>query len=392
MQKIGNVKTQVQEETTAKNKARVRPPKARHWCITTFETKNFKKWKELDLADLQIRYLVYQLEAANTGRIHVQGYIETYNPVRLTQLKKLLQDNGLHAEQRRGNRQQARDYCMKDGSEWFQARYPEWDSHGHRIPGTDHVELGEFHTTQGHRTDLDQLVDVLNAGATESEVFEACPSQYLKYSTGIRRARLLLQASRRNQYIPNLQVHVLYGDSRAGKTRAVFDRHGPENVYIPTYSESANKFWFDGYDGQKVLLINEFYGQARTSIMQQILDHYRIQVETKGGSTVSDWDTIYITSNCHPKEWYSQWCNIPVKVEESFINRITTITHMKAKKTIARPSWSNVPSIKSIRRKQSGATSITPATSVPRTPIYKNSLALFTSNRTNLNNDKDNAR
>lgn len=314
------------------------PPKFRNFCITTFETKMFKLWKELDLQDLRIRYFCYQLETTCAGLVHLQAYIELYDQIRLTQLKSRLGDHTLHAEPRKGTRAQARDYCLKDGSSWFSVNYPEWESHGHRIPGTDSVELGTFRSRQGHRTDLDQVADAISDGKTELEIFEDCPSQYLKFSTGIRRARALKMQSRVNRYIPNLKVHVLYGDSRSGKNRHVFDAHGPENVYVPTWSESANKFWFDGYDGQKVLMINEFYGQVRTNIMQELLDHYRIQVEKKGCTTVSNWDTIYITSNCHPREWYSHWANVPEKVKQSFIERITTIT-FKPSRSPSRKTW-----------------------------------------------------
>lgn len=326
-------------------KPRQRAPKYRHWTFTSHNTRNFKLWKSLDLQDLQIRYMVYQLETCpSTGKIHVQGYVEFYQQLRMTQVKVKLGDNALWLDNRKGTRQQARDYCLKDGTPYFDTHYPHWETHGERLPGTDSVELGIFRSKQGHRTDLDQVSDLIKEEASEIEIFENCPSQYLKYSTGIRRARGLMQNARINTYIPNLSVHVIYGDSRAGKTRAVYDRHGPHNVYIPTYSESANKFWFDGYDGQKVLLINEFYGQARTSVMQQLLDHYRIRCETKGGTCVSAWDTIYITSNVHPREWYKGWESIPQKVEESFINRITTIKHLTRPASVGRQkTWEDIP-------------------------------------------------
>lgn len=345
-------------------KKRIRLGKFRNYCITTFKTKNYKKWKNLDLADLKIRYFVYQLETTSKGRIHIQAYIETYDQLRISQLKARLGDRTLHAEPREGTREAARDYCLKDDSPYFSSTYPDWSDHEPRIPGTETVELGTFKTRQGQRTDLSQVADMIDAGKTELEIFEDCPSQYLKYSTGIRRARALKMQAQCNKYIPNLKVHVLWGDSRAGKTRYVFDTEGAENCYIPKYSESAGKFWFDGYDGQKVLLINEFYGQARTNVMQELLDHYRIQVEIKGSTTISNWDTIYITSNCHPDEWYSSWETIPEKVQLSFIRRISTITEMKepAQKKL-KQTWAQIPSLRSCED-----SSITLTTSEARGP------------------------
>lgn len=342
--------------------SRKRAPRYRHHVITTFNTKVYKLWKKLDIADKQIRYISYQLEMTAAGRLHVQAYVEFYDAVRLTQCKERLGDNSLHSEQRKGPRTAAKDYTQKDGSAYFQVNYPEWSTHGGRVIGTDVVQMGTFRTKQGQRTDLAQVEDLIKDGASELDIFETCAPQYLKYANNIRKARGLMARKRCNQWMP-IDVHVVWGDTRSGKTRSVYDRHGPDNVYIPTYSESANKFWFDGYDGQKVLLINEFYGQCRTSIMQELLDNYRIQVETKGGTTVSNWDTIYITSNCHPKEWYSHWASVPQKVEDSFIERIKTITHLLRSKSSSRKTWEDIPELG-----QSGGPSITPRTSVPRTP------------------------
>lgn len=359
----------IAKKVAPKKSRKPQPPKSRHFCITTFETKNYNYWKYLDLDDLKIRYFVYQLERASTGKVHVQGYIEFYDQVRLSQVKSRLDDQGLHAESRKGSRVQARDYCMKDGGAWYDSHYPEWETHGSRIEGSECIELGTFKSTQGHRTDLDQMTEKINSGATEYEIFKSCPSQYLKYSTGCRRARALIQSKMVNQYIPNLKVHVIYGDTRSGKTREVLERCGYENVFVPIYSESASKFWFDGYDGQKVLLINEFYGQARTSMMQQLLDHYRMRIESKGNMVISNWDTIYITSNCHPKDWYSGWANIPVEVMDSFVERISTITHKKRPKRLMKKIWDDIPSFgkkKQLRMKKRGS-SITPATSEPQT-------------------------
>lgn len=324
-------------------KARTQPAKYRHHVITTHKTKMFKLWQTLDLDDLQIRSATFQLEPTKKGGVHVQAYFEFYVKLRITQVKQRLQDNTLHSEQRKGTRHQARDYCLKDDSPFFAVNYPEWADHGHRIPGTEPVQLGTFRCKQGHRTDLDQVTDAIKDGKSEAEIFEACPSQYIKYSTGIRRARNLKGRSRLNKYHP-ITVHVLWGDTRSNKTRTVLDKYGPQNVYTPIYSASAQKFWFNDYDGQKILLINEFYGQARTAIMQQLLDHYRMSVESKGDTVISNWDKIYITSNIHPKDWYNSWANIPDKVQESFIERISTIKFMKSRKKIKK-TWDDIPEV-----------------------------------------------
>lgn len=154
---------------------------ARHWCITTYITKNFRSWKLLDLRDAGIRNLTYQLEQCpKTQKLHVQAYVEFYNQLRLAGVKSRLQDQTLHAEKKRGTRKQAREYCMKDDT---------------RVIGTDYVCLGLFKTIQGDRSDITQLKDFIETGVTEADVAEAFPVAYLRMSTGIRR---LINVRRRN--------------------------------------------------------------------------------------------------------------------------------------------------------------------------------------------------
>lgn len=107
--------------------------KAYHWCFTIFlegkETKDGWEYntqevnqKILYLLGLtewhnQVRYICFQVEKCpDTGRLHLQGYIELYRQFRLKGLKELLDCHDAHCEPRRGTRQEAMEYCKKDDS------------------------------------------------------------------------------------------------------------------------------------------------------------------------------------------------------------------------------------------------------------------------------------
>lgn len=81
---------------------------ARHWCFTSFS----------DSAplydDQRMYYLCYQHEICpNTGRIHLQGYVQFRSPVRMNAVKELLLDDAVHVEKSRGTPDEAREYCRK---------------------------------------------------------------------------------------------------------------------------------------------------------------------------------------------------------------------------------------------------------------------------------------
>ena len=63
------------------------------------------------------------------------------------------------------------------------------------------------------------------------------------------------------------------------------------------------KFW-DGYQGQRVVVIDEFRGDISISNLLRWFDRYPVLVEIKGSSTVLMAETIYVTSNLDPREWY----------------------------------------------------------------------------------------
>jgi len=56
--------------------------------------------------------------------------------------------------------------------------------------------------------------------------------------------------------------------------------------------------------GQKHVIIDEFRGGIDIGHMLRWLDRYPVIVEVKGSSTVLKAETIWITSNIHPKDWY----------------------------------------------------------------------------------------
>lgn len=60
------------------------------------------------------RFVVWQREKGAEGTEHLQGYIELHAPIRLSAMVEWLR--GAHFEPRRGTRDQARDYCMKEDS------------------------------------------------------------------------------------------------------------------------------------------------------------------------------------------------------------------------------------------------------------------------------------
>lgn len=94
---------------------------------------------------------------------------------------------------------------------------------------------------------------------------------------------------------------VLWGPTRTGKSRTAWSEAG-----LDAYPKDPNtKFW-DGYRGQKHVVVDEFRGVLAISHLLRWLDRYPVLVDVKFSSTVFKAEKIWMTSNLHPRDWYPE--------------------------------------------------------------------------------------
>lgn len=87
-----------------------------------------------------------------------------------------------------------------------------------------------------------------------------------------------------------------YGDTGTGKSRHVREKY--PDAYI-----KGNNIWWDGYDGQEVVIIEEMAPKQISAHHIKIwADHYPFSAEVKGGTMKLRPKKIVITSNYHPSE------------------------------------------------------------------------------------------
>lgn len=254
-----------------------------------------RSWMDCSKLD----YLVCQVERApETGHIHVQGYCQFSGNMRLSALKKINKE--AHWEIRRGNHKQAKDYCMKEES---------------RVAGP--WELGtETVSEQGKRNDLKNIYEQVKAKKTNSEMLESTEGAAAKFSKHIQFMRFTLMEQESDRQLQGVKVITLYGPTGKGKTySAVNFIAGCKDYYIceaPSHKDS--KLWFDGYEGQRYLILDDFEGSfCSFRYILRLLDKYKLKIEVKGGFSWATWTTVIITSNIHPSGWYTAVDTAPLK-------------------------------------------------------------------------------
>lgn len=260
--------------------------KFRNFCFT------INNWTDDDvvrLNGLDYKYLIYAPEVGKQGTPHLQGYCELAQQTRCKALKSKIPK--AHIEKRKGTPKQAADYCKKDG---------------------DYTEHGEI-SRPGARNDIKSYVSSILEGKSEMDIIEEHPSCYVRYPKAYHAVKLA--QARQDKSFRKVQVIILHGPAGSGKTRRAYQ--ADPDLYAVTDSR-----WWDGYCGQKTILIDDFYGGIRYDYFLRLLDGYPFQLPIKGGFTWKQWDTVYITSNSPPALWY------PVGYTDAIARRVSQVEEL----------------------------------------------------------------
>jgi len=234
-------------------------------------------------------FCVWQAEVGANGTRHLQGYVRMQTKRSLAAMKEL--DATAHWEVRKGTHEQAVAYSTKDET---RAAGP-WRYGAEPAPG--------------RRTDLDAVYESLKEGKTLTEISDSHFSAFVKFNRGIEKWKMLHTTKNRSWHT---EVRVYWGPTGTGKSRRALHEAGP-NAYWVLQPGNGQACFFDGYEGQEHVVIDEFYGWIPYAVLLKMLDRYPLMVHTKGGATNFYPKVVWITSNKSPQEWYSSCAFAPLQ-------------------------------------------------------------------------------
>lgn len=263
---------------------------ARHWCWTL---NNPTVEEELAIEGLKYRYIIYGHETGDEGTHHLQGYAEFDCVMRLAGVKKLI--TRAHWEQRRSTREKARDYCKKQG-EWLE--YGDWAAGG-----------------RGARNDLRGAMELVKERVPWIQMAEQMPEVVARNDRFLTKYLAHVE-EQQSQAFRKVEVHVYEGAAGTGKTRKVKEQY-PESFTV----NAGEAFPFEGYNGQDVILLDDFYGGIPYHQLLRVLDGHQYRVNVKGSHRYAMWTKVFITSNDKPELWYSKGMTPALR------RRLTTVTN-----------------------------------------------------------------
>lgn len=279
-----------------------------------FTLNNYDESDECRIRNLagDAAYLIVGRESCpTTGTKHLQGFINFNKRITFKEAKSKLGDRA-HLETARGTDADNQKYCKKDGEIVIE----------HGVP-----------TTQGQRNDIAAAISTLmDSGGSLKRVAEHHGPTYVKYYRGLTALKAMVCPTPPRDY--KTDVYVYWGCPGSGKSKLAYERantlgrgayvrstrtDGTGTEPLSTGGECSDTLavsvtdlvfykprgqWWDGYNGQPSVVIDDFYGWIKYDELLKVCDRYPHKVEVKGGYVEFTSKYIFITSNQSVDGWY----------------------------------------------------------------------------------------
>lgn len=248
--------------------------RSKGWCFT------INNYTEEDTAAVEalkdhkhIKYVVAGKEVGEQGTPHIQGYCYMNVEKSRKAMSKLLPRANLRAA--KGSAEQNFDYCSKDA---------------------DFFEFGTRPISNKRKGELEVERWESAKKAAIAGDFDSVPADiYIRHYTNIKKIATEHQSLPSN--LDETCGFWIYGPSGTGKTTQV-------NKIAPNaYLKNCNKWW-DGYDGQDDVIIEDFdkVHKHLAHYLKIWADWKAFSAETKGGHISIRPKRIIVTSNYHPSD------------------------------------------------------------------------------------------
>lgn len=252
---------------------------------------------------------------------HTHIYAVFRSPVRFSTLKNRFPK--AHIEKAAGTHADNIDYVKKTG------KWQNTDKGATSLPNT--LEEWGTRPCDANGTDplMVELLTYIEEGLTNYEILKH-NAEFIKYFDKIDRIRLALNTEKYKSVWRELKVEYIFGKTGLGKSRYVMDKHGYTNVFrVTDYIHP-----WDTYQGQDVVVFEEFNSSFTIQKMLNYLDGYPLKLEARYSDKQACYTTVYIISNLKLEEQYPNVRDEQREVWLAFTRRIKGVTWYKDNDTV----------------------------------------------------------
>jgi hypothetical protein len=237
-------------------------------------------------------------EVGSSGTPHIQGYVEFKQQHRHNKVVKMLGGHAWFFPRLAPKSVDAANYCKEDGA---------------------YVERGRI-SMPGAASVIQDLCEQIEDGVTPDDLVVENPGAMHQYGRIVdRRYGIFLRRKWRTWMTQGIWY---CGPTGTGKSHVAYEGFDPVTHYVFRNDHG----WWDGYNGQKIVIFNDFRGsEIAYNILLQLVDKFPMYVSCRNKEPVPFLaETVIITSPYSPEELYGGKAD-HVDSLEQLIRRFTVV-------------------------------------------------------------------
>lgn len=215
------------------------------------------------------KYICFGKEVGDSGTPHLQGYISFVNARTLGQVQAMIAPISVHWSKAKGNAEQNKEYCSKDGDFYEDGEMPVSNKKKGELEKERWAKALQA-AKEGRYDDIDDDI--------RFRYYSTCKQIYKDY--------MIVPSD--NDGVTGVWI---YGPAGVGKSRKARDD------YPNAYLKMCNKWW-DGYQDQEFVIIDDI--DTKHHVLGHHLkiwaDRYAFLAENKGGAVALRPKKIIVTS------------------------------------------------------------------------------------------------
>ena len=311
--------------------------RARTWAFTISKPTELQMVHIENLQEPKFKWFICAIEKGDINEnMHLQGSFSLKNASTWSAVYKLLNlKGGDYLSEQKSSQVTNVLYCSKG----IQS-HEEWEIDG--VDGENYgvdfyplkvigdlPQLGESKVNQ-----WDDIRQAIENGWSDLEICAKWPAEGIRCQAHIAKYRLLWD--RKHADWREVQTLYVWGSTGTGKTRAITQKYGYSNCYrITNYNSGA----FDMYDGQDVVIFEEFRSSFKLEMMLNYLDGHPVELPCRYANQLMKATKIFIITNIPLKEQYTSFHDMNASIGkqnswEAFNRRIDGVISVQEGQTL----------------------------------------------------------
>lgn len=261
----------------------------------------------LSTIENKVSYWCMADEIGDKGTYHTHLFINMKHDykIRCAAIKKLFPS--AHIDACNGKAEEVRNYVLK-GTGHEEKQHTQ-------VPDT-FEELCDFEEV-GKKTFTKAVKDIAN-GKTVLEVLNEDPT-LVKQVSNLKQYKSMIDKQIYSTKIREVEVIYKWGLSGTGKTSSIFAEN-PNMADIYVVQDYVHPF--DAYDGESIIVFEEYRSNFMLTNMLQYLDRYPVQLPARYANHMAAFTKIYVVSNISISEQYLQ-CDYASR--QAFLRRFNKV-------------------------------------------------------------------